>query len=81
MGQDLLISGKILYTLQYRYVVSASQWGQFVCLFLGDGDRIVVYHPGGAKGRGVPVSNNPPPIPQGKWPSSEQSKHLHVYFP
>ena len=25
----------------------------------------MVYHPGGAKGRGVPVSNSPPPIPQG----------------
>ena len=26
----------------------------------------MVYHPGGSKGRGVPVANAPPPIPQGR---------------
>jgi hypothetical protein len=45
---------------------TASHGGHFVTVISGDGDRIVVYHPGGAKGRGVPVSNSPPPIPQGK---------------
>jgi hypothetical protein len=60
-----------------RLFDSGAIWGAFsvrtfLCLLLGDGDRIVVYHPGGAKGRGVPVSNSPPPIPQGKCPSSEQ---------